>query len=476
MCGQARATPAPENAADPLIGQRIADRYLLLARVGEGAAGVIYRGEHVTLRRPVAIKLLHHKLSGDDLAIERFRREATTVAEIDNDHVVKVFDFGKAPDGRLFFAMELLDGETLAHVIVREGRLAVPRVCDILVQLGEALMEAHAMGYVHRDLRPGNLFLITRKGRADFVKLLDFGLAKLLTPEGDAAQTSLGMTFGDPRYMSPEQARGHTLDRRSDIYALGIIGYEMLCGTPPFGGQKTLDVLQKQLDVIPTPPSAVRKDVPPWLEAIVLRALAKAPGERFLTVTRMIEAVRDEGRTAAPADGAKAASETPTAPAPAAASPGAPAPAAATAGAVRAGQTLMMASGAELDPGVKRTATGTRLASNADAFVTGPGVSGEPAVQASAAPPPAKAASVGASSRPSSMGGSSDRWFAAGEAANVAPEEDEARSDPATTEVCWDEDPEQLQRRRTGLLVGGVAFGLAAIGGIWFWASHRAPG
>src|SRR5262249_55987213 len=151
-----------------------------------GGSGVIYRAEHVTLRRPVAVKLLHHKLTRDDLAIERFRREATTVAEIDNEHVVKVFDFGRAGDGRLFFTMELLVGATLRALLERDGRLSMLRAVDILVQLGEALAEAHAMGYVHRDLRPGNIFLTTRKGRTDFVKLLDFGLSKLLTPEGEA--------------------------------------------------------------------------------------------------------------------------------------------------------------------------------------------------------------------------------------------------------------------------------------------------
>ena len=294
MCG----LPAPKArakeiaATDTFIGRLIGDRYLLQNRIGDGGSGIIYRAEHVTLRRPVAVKLLHHKLSKDDLAIERFRREATTVAEIDNDHVVKVFDFGRAPDGRLFFVMEYLEGETLAQAI-GGGKMPIPRIVDVLVQICEALMEAHAMGYVHRDLRPGNVFLTTKRGRKDYVKLLDFGLAKLLTPGGEASQTSLGMTFGDPRYMSPEQARGQTLDRRSDIYALGIIGYEMLCGKPPFGGQKTLDVLQKQLEVIPTPPSAVRKDVPTWMEAVVLRALAKRPDDRFVTVMRMIEAIKE---------------------------------------------------------------------------------------------------------------------------------------------------------------------------------------
>src|SRR6185369_1133208 len=130
-------------------------------------------------------------------------------------------------DGRLFLAMEFLEGETLQDALGREGTLAIPQVVDILTQLGEALMEAHAMGYIHRDLRPRNVFLARRRGRDGYVKLLDFGLAKLVEREGEAASTSLGMTFGDPHYMSPEQAHGEPVDRRGDIYSLGVIAFQM---------------------------------------------------------------------------------------------------------------------------------------------------------------------------------------------------------------------------------------------------------
>ena len=141
-----------------------------------------------------------------------------------------MLDFGRTDDQRLFFAMEFLEGETLTKVVEREKQLAVDARVDILSQMGEALIEAHGLGYVHRDLRPRNVFLVNRRGRADFVKLLDFGLAKLILPDAEAKQTAMGMTFGDPRYMSPEQARGETLDRRADIYSLGAIAFEMLTG------------------------------------------------------------------------------------------------------------------------------------------------------------------------------------------------------------------------------------------------------
>jgi serine/threonine protein kinase len=289
MCGMARAT----REDDPLIGKVIGDRYLLRERLGQGGSGTIYLAEHITVKRKIAVKVLHHELSQDDLAVERFRREATTVAEIDNEHIVEVLDFGRTDDGRLFLAMELLEGETLGAALRRERQLPVDKVLDVLVQVGEALMEAHAMGYVHRDLRPANIFLARRRGREGFVKILDFGLAKLVEREGEAATTTLGMTFGDPCYMSPEQARGDPFDRRADIYALGCMAYEMLTGRPPFVGKKVFEVLTQHLESPVAPPSRLRPDVPLWLDALILRALSKRADERFITVYRLVEAVRE---------------------------------------------------------------------------------------------------------------------------------------------------------------------------------------
>jgi serine/threonine-protein kinase len=289
LCGEAQA----RSADDPLLGKVLADRYLLQARIGQGSSGTVYRAEHTTLRRKAAVKILHHQLCSDDNAIERFRREATTVAAIDNQHILEVLDFGRAEDGRLYFAMELLEGETLAEVIAREQRLAYERIVDVLVQVGEALIEAHGMGYVHRDLRPRNIFLSRKHGRDDFVKLLDFGLAKLIRPDAEAAQTQLGMTFGDPRYMSPEQARGDPVDRRADIYSLGVIGYEMVTGEPPFAGGPTFQLLTRHIEETPRRPRVLRPDVPPTLESVILTALAKQRDDRFVTVARMLEALRD---------------------------------------------------------------------------------------------------------------------------------------------------------------------------------------
>jgi serine/threonine protein kinase len=288
-CGTPRVR---EGASDELIGKVLGERFLVQERLGQGKSGTIYRAEHVTLRRKVAIKVLHHELSRDDLAIERFRREATSVAEIDNEHIVEIHDFGRTPDGRLYLAMELLEGETLDAALARDGKMAVERAADVVMQVGEALVEAHSVGFVHRDLRPRNVYLASRRGKANFVKLLDFGLSKLVESGGAAASTSLGMTFGDPRYMSPEQAKGDAIDRRADIYSLGCIAYEMLTGEPPFAGGKVFDVLTRHVNEKPQPVRTKRPDVPAWLDTAIMRTLSKSPDDRFVTAQKLVEAMR----------------------------------------------------------------------------------------------------------------------------------------------------------------------------------------
>ena len=284
------------SVGDALVGKLLGERFQVQALLGQGASGTIYRAEHVTLRRRVAIKVLHAELSRDDLAIERFRREATTVADIDNEHIVEIHDFGRTPDGRLYLAMELLEGETLDTVLEREKQLSIERAADVLIKVGEALMEAHAIGYVHRDLRPRNIYLTTRRAKTNFVKLLDFGLAKLVDTDGPVTNapdaTNLGMTFGDPRYMSPEQARGDRIDRRADIYQLGCVAYEILTGAPPFSGNRVFDILTKQVTESPAPLPTRRPGVPLWMEAAVAKMLAKDPENRFATTSRMVEALR----------------------------------------------------------------------------------------------------------------------------------------------------------------------------------------
>lgn len=288
-CG--RALHAQER--DPLVGKTIAERYHLLECIGAGGAGVLYRAEHVTLRRRIALKLLHKHLATSDDAVERFRREAITVCEIDNEHIPQVFDFGRSDDSRLFFAMEFLEGETLAQAIAKapQGQFSVERVVDILAQIADGLVDAHTLGYVHRDLRPRSIFLTKRRSRSDFVKLLDFGLAKLVQPDVDAQRTAMGMTYGDPRYMAPEQARGEAVDRRADIYSLGAIGFELLTGQPPYVGSGPFEILGKVLDA-PVPRVRDRRsDCPAWLESVIRMALHKSAADRFQTVTQLLDAL-----------------------------------------------------------------------------------------------------------------------------------------------------------------------------------------
>ena len=178
--------------------------YRILNKIGTGGMGAVYLAGHPLIGKKVALKVIHRELAGNKEVVQRFFQEAKAVTRIGHEHIVEIHDFGRTHDGRLYLAMELLEGETLDSVLLREKTLSVERTADILIQVGEALMEAHAIGYVHRDLRPRNLYLAVRRGRANFVKLLDFGLSKLVETDAQAASTSLGMTFGDPRYMSPE--------------------------------------------------------------------------------------------------------------------------------------------------------------------------------------------------------------------------------------------------------------------------------
>jgi serine/threonine-protein kinase len=277
--------------SDPLLGSVVADRYVLLERIGHGNSGVIYRGEHVVLRQPIAIKLLHPQLSADATAVDRFRQEATTLARLKSDHIVRVSDFGVAQDGRVFFAMEYLEGETLATALGREGHFKEGRAVSVLQQIGSVLEEAHSLGYSHRDIRPRNIFLLKNEGAEQHVKLLDFGLAKLVDPPKGAATTFGTPALGDPRYMSPEQARGDTADARSDIYTLGIIAYEMVTGTPPFVGGGTFDVLTKHLEAQPVPLADKVPSVSKHFAGTVARALSKKARDRYPTVKRFLQAL-----------------------------------------------------------------------------------------------------------------------------------------------------------------------------------------
>jgi serine/threonine-protein kinase len=305
-CGTAQLAVL-NGGVDPYLGLTIAGRFRLLERLEQGRSGVVYRAEQLDLRRSVAVKLLHIESSQDPLAVERLRRETTHVHELQSEHVVAVYDSGQLAStespglaGRLYLVMELLDGESLATVLSRDGAMGLERALPIIRQLCEALGEAHARGYVYRDLCPKNVLLTVRRGQRDFVKLLDFGLSKEVQSEGSTHQTLLGMAFGDARYMAPEQSVSSSVDRRVDLYALGLVTFELLAGRGPFLGDSPFDLLQQHLKAPPPRLRELRPELSPAIDEAVHRLLAKRPEDRFPTALRFLEALQPSAQDAVP--------------------------------------------------------------------------------------------------------------------------------------------------------------------------------
>ncbi|HKE19224.1 MAG TPA: serine/threonine-protein kinase, partial [Kofleriaceae bacterium] len=264
------------------IGQVLDGRYRVEELIGEGGMGRVYLAEHVDIGRRVAIKILHPVYGRMPDLVERFRREARAASKIGHPHIVDVTDSGTTDDGSVYFVMEYLEGVELATVIDRDGALDVARALRITSQICRALSAAHAVGIIHRDLKPENIFLTVREGAADFVKVLDFGIAKSSEAEEARSKrlTHPGMAMGTPEYMSPEQAAGRPADERCDVYAVGAILYEMLTGVPPYEGDNFMEILTKKATVDPTPPSSVRPELPPLVESLVLSAMARDPSMR----------------------------------------------------------------------------------------------------------------------------------------------------------------------------------------------------
>jgi serine/threonine-protein kinase len=285
------------ESPDPLIGTLIGERYRILALLGQGGMGSVYRAEHVVLKKELALKVLHPELSRLEDVARRFEREAQSASRLTHDAIILVTDFGRSasPLGNiLFLVMELLQGQSLKDLLRERGRLPAPEALAIARQILSALVHAHAAGVVHRDLKPDNIQLIEKGGRRDFVKILDFGIAKLNEPAGTAeALTQAGMVFGTPEYISPEQAMGMPADGRADLYAVGVMLYEMLCGTRPFVSENKLEILSAHLTQKPRPPrqTAPEAGIPAALERIVLRALEKDRDARFASASEMLAAL-----------------------------------------------------------------------------------------------------------------------------------------------------------------------------------------
>src|SRR6478735_1338274 len=284
---------------DPRIGTLLAERYRIDALVGEGGMGKVYSAEHVLMRKRLAVKVLRRELTSVPEVVARFEREAMAAGNIEHPNVAGATDFGKLADGAVFLVLEFVSGRSLRDEIAR-GPFAVDRALHIARQISSALSAAHAQGIVHRDLKPENVMLVEKGGDPDFVKVLDFGIAKV--PLGDSVPpgpksgnpiTKAGMVFGTPEYMSPEQALGQTVDGRADLYALGVILFEMLSGVRPFSSQSSVGILGQQLSK-PTPTFAERAPdllVPPAVEQIARKLLARDASERYQSAAELSRAI-----------------------------------------------------------------------------------------------------------------------------------------------------------------------------------------
>ncbi|MDY0060710.1 MAG: serine/threonine-protein kinase [Myxococcota bacterium] len=287
--------PSQAMRVDPLLGRRIKDTFLIQSRLGAGGMGTVYKAVQERLNRLVALKILPQHLAESEEAVLRFHREARSASALSHPNTIVIYDYGQEPDGLLFLAMEFVDGRGLTSRI-REGNLTPRRIFAILEQVVGSLMEAHGKGMIHRDLKPDNIMLTNRGGSDDFVKVLDFGLAKAVHEEGERATTITqgGMVLGTPAYMSPEQIQNLPLTVASDQYALGVITFEMITGQLPFQGATSLSICMQHVSNEPPALRELYPDLPdnPQLEGVIRRCLAKDPGERFANVAEYLEEIR----------------------------------------------------------------------------------------------------------------------------------------------------------------------------------------
>jgi eukaryotic-like serine/threonine-protein kinase len=278
------------RAAD-LVAKRFG-RYTLEGKIGEGGMGVVYRAQHAMLRRPTAIKLLKPERT-DEKSIARFEREVQLTSQLTHPNTITIFDYGRTSEGVFYYAMEYLDGIDLQLLAIRHGSQPDGRVIRILVQVCESLVEAHGVGLIHRDIKPSNIILTRRGGLCDFVKLVDFGLAKAIEPDPAAGVTPTHTAVGTPHYMAPEAIRTpERADARSDLYSVGAVGYFLLTGRNVFDGRSVGEILLKQVGEVPPPPSVRSgRAVAAELEAILMRCLAKDPAKRPASAAELAEAL-----------------------------------------------------------------------------------------------------------------------------------------------------------------------------------------
>ncbi|MCK6589144.1 MAG: serine/threonine protein kinase [Polyangiaceae bacterium] len=275
----------PVDGKDPYLGTTFDKRYKIEQIIGEGGMGFVYLARHKVIDKKVAVKVLRNDMARDRENLDRFLQEARAASSIGNPHIVDISDFGDLPDGSTYFVMEYLDGGSLSRLIDRDKPLSTERICHIAIQLTDGLSAAHASGIVHRDLKPDNVILVPRGADEEFVKILDFGIAKVMSTAEKL--TVAGAVFGTPHYMSPEQAAGNPVDHRTDVYSLGIMLYEMASGALPFNADNFMAILSQHMYQAPTPIREVVPECSPGLEAVILKCLSKRPEARYQTMDEL---------------------------------------------------------------------------------------------------------------------------------------------------------------------------------------------
>ena len=290
-------------------GEIIGGRYRVDKLLGKGGFGAVFRATHIVTHQELVLKVLKPNLSDDETQVKRFLQEARTASKLSHPNTVRVYDFGQTDAGHLYLAMELLHGQELGQVLIDNAMLPPERAIHIAIGVLKSLAEAHQAGLVHRDLKPDNIFLCNVLGEDDFVKVIDFGIAKPIEQGDDGGLTRTGFTVGTPKYMSPEQVLNKGVEGRSDLYALGVILYQCLSGELPLSGQSPVETMMAHVQQEPAPLSLVCAQVlPPGLEAVVMRALRKQPAQRFVDAEDMRAAMEDVQEAAGLTTGRKARS------------------------------------------------------------------------------------------------------------------------------------------------------------------------
>ena len=288
FCPNDGQTLRSSSPGTDLVGQVLADRYHVVRKLGEGGMGQVYLAEHVKMGRKSAIKVMSPSMVHDPDAVARFNREAANASRISHPNVCAVYDFGETPEGLIYLAMEFIEGEPLTELLAREGELPVARAGAIFLQVADALQAAHDLGIVHRDLKPDNVMLSRGRDGTDVVKVVDFGIAKVVGGRDTQKVTKTGLVVGTPEFMSPEQLAGDPVDGRSDLYALALVFFKMLTGELPFAGTTAQDTMVQRLTDEPATLAEVRPDLrfPTGLQAALDTALARSPGDRYQSTAK----------------------------------------------------------------------------------------------------------------------------------------------------------------------------------------------